>query len=30
MDELIVTACIALFGITIIVFLIDYTKGTRK
>jgi hypothetical protein len=30
MDELIVGAGIALFGITIIIFLIDYTKGTRK
>jgi hypothetical protein len=30
MDELIAGAGIALFGITIIIFLIDYTKGTRK
>ena len=30
MDELITIACIVLFGITIIVFLIDYTKGIRK
>lgn len=30
MDELIVGAGIALFGIIIIIFLIDYRKGTRK
>jgi hypothetical protein len=30
MDELIVGAGIAVFGITIVIFLIDYTKGTKK
>lgn len=30
MDELIVGAGIVLFGIIIIIFLTDYTKGTRK
>jgi hypothetical protein len=30
MDELIVSAGIALFGIIIVIFLTDYRKGTRK
>jgi hypothetical protein len=30
MYELIVGAGIAVFGITIVIFLIDYTKGTKK
>jgi hypothetical protein len=30
MDELIVSAGIALFGIIIVIFLTNYTKGTRK
>jgi hypothetical protein len=30
MDELIVGIGIAVFSITIIIFLIDYTKGTKK
>ena len=30
MDELIISAGIALLAIIILIFLIDYTKGTRK
>ena len=30
MDELIASVGITLFGFSIIIFLIDYTKGTKK
>ena len=30
MDELIASTGITLFGVAIIIFLIDYTKGTKK